>query len=317
MNLTNNLVQTEPYQEPRSVSSRFLTALFITLVFTGAEALAGWYANSLALLTDAAHNFTDIVALALSWYAVRLTTRQANSRKTFGYHRAGILVALVNSGLLTLIALFIFYEAYDRIINPHRVQEDVMVGMALVAFVVNAGTAWMIKRGSESDLNIRSAFIHLAGDAISTLGAFFAGIAIALTGLSIFDPIASILIGVLILWSGWHIAREALDILLEASPRDVDVNAMVRDFLRIRGVRGVHDLHVWSLSRNMRALSAHVLTEDLPISAGSVIQRDINELLLAKYGISHAALQLECAGCEPDELFCELGAETTNQSTGR
>jgi cobalt-zinc-cadmium efflux system protein len=312
MNLTK--AQTRSIQEQNSATRRFLSALVITLIFTGAEAFAGWYANSLALLTDAAHNFTDIVALGLSWYALRLTTRQANSRKTFGYHRAGILVALINAGLLAVIAVVIFYEAYDRIVNPHRVQEDVMIGMALVAFVVNAGTAWMIRRGSESDLNIQSAFVHLAGDALSTLGAFFAGIAIAITGMSIFDPMASLLIGALILWSGWRVAHEALDILLEASPRDVDMNAMVHDILRIQGVLGVHDLHVWSLSKNMRALSAHVLTEDVSISAGSIVQREINDLLATKYGIGHAALQLECAGCEPEMLYCELGAEGSKAS---
>ncbi len=299
-----------------SSSHRLVLAFGITLAFMLGEALAGWYANSLALLTDAAHNFTDLVALGLSWYALRLTTRPAHSRRTFGYHRAGILAALVNAGLLALIALVIFYESYRRLVSPPDVKEGILILGAAVAFLVNLGTAFIIRRGSESDLNIRSAFIHLAGDAASTLGAFFAGVAIALTGSTIFDPLASILIALLILISGWGIAREALDILLEATPHDVDISAMVRDMMQVRGVRGVHDLHVWSLSKTMRAFSAHVLTEDIQISIGAEIQRDINELLLNKYGIGHAALQLECAGCEPDLLYCDLGVVSGNWQPG-
>ena len=293
---------------------RLVLALAITLAFVIVEALAGFYANSLALLTDAAHNFTDVIALALSWYALRLTSQPAHSRKTFGYHRAGILVALVNSTTLALIALWIFYEAYQRLLLPPQVDENILIGVAAMAFFVNAGTAWLVKRGSEKDLNLRSAFVHLAGDAISTLGAVLAGIGIALTGLEFLDPLVSIFIGALILWNAWRIMRETVDILLESTPRDVDMGAMVRDVLRVEGVHGVHDLHVWSITQNLRALSAHVLTDDVPISAGAAIQREINDVLLNKYGIAHAALQLECAGCEPDLLYCDLAATSDGNS---
>ncbi len=285
---------------------RLAIALVITLAFVIGEALAGFFANSLALLTDAAHNLTDVVALALSWYAVRLTAQPAHARKTFGYHRAGILIALINSTTLVLIALWIFYEAYQRLLSPPQVEEGVLIGVAAIAFVINAGTAWLVKRGSETDLNVRSTFLHLAGDAISTLGAVLAGIGIALTGMEFLDPLVSIFIGALILWNAWKIMRETVDILLESTPRDIDMSTMVRDLLRVEGVRGVHDLHVWSITQYMRALSAHVLTDDIPISAGAVIQRRINEILLHQYGVAHAALQLECAGCEPDLLYCDL-----------
>lgn len=148
----------------KQTTSRLATALVITLVFVGIEAIAGLWANSLALLTDAAHNFTDVIALALSWYAVKLTTQPANSSKTFGYHRAGILIALINSTTLVLISLGIFYEAYQRLISPPEVEASILIGVGLVAVLVNIGTAWLVRRGSENDLNLKSAFVHLMGD---------------------------------------------------------------------------------------------------------------------------------------------------------
>ena len=150
-------------------TNRLSLALLLTLAFVVVEALAGFYANSLALLTDAVHNLTDVIALALSWYALRLTARPAHAGKTFGYHRSGILVALVNSTTLALISLWIFYEAYQRLLAPPAVDENILVAVAAVAFFINSGTAWMVHRGSEQDLNLRSSFIHLAGDALYQL----------------------------------------------------------------------------------------------------------------------------------------------------
>jgi cobalt-zinc-cadmium efflux system protein len=290
----------------QTTTRRMALALFITLGFVFIEATAGIIANSLALLTDAAHNLTDVIALALSWYAVRLTLRPANSGRTFGYHRAGILIALFNSTTLVLIALGIFYEAYQRLLDPPPVEGGLMTVVAALAFIVNLGTALLVRPGSDHDLNQRSAFIHLAGDAISTLGALVAGILIMLTGWTILDPLVSVLIGLLIVWNAWLIIRESVEILLEGTPRDIDVEAMVNDIRQIDGVRGVHDLHVWSITQNMRALSAHVLVDDESISVGAGIQRHINDMLQTQYNIAHATLQLECVGCEPDTLYCEL-----------
>ncbi len=292
----------------RAATRRMALALFITLGFVVVEAGAGIIANSLALLTDAVHNLTDVIALALSWYAVRLTLRPANSSKTYGYHRAGILIALFNSTTLVLIALGIFYEAYQRLLNPPEVAGGLMTVVAALAFIVNVGTALLVRPGSDRDLNQRSAFVHLAGDALSTLGALVAGILIMLTGWVILDPLVSVLIGVLIVWNAWLIIRESVEILLEGTPRDIDVQVMVNDIQQIDGVRGVHDLHVWSITQNMRALSAHVLVDDEPISVGAEIQRQINEVLQQRYNIAHATLQLECVGCEPDTLYCELNS---------
>lgn len=283
-----------------------LLALVLTLAFVLFEVVAGLYANSLALLTDAAHNVTDVVALGLSVYAIRVAARPANAGKTFGYHRVGIVVALINGLSLVVVSLFILYEAADRLLHPLVVQDTVLIGTALLAFVVNTGTALLILRGSERDLNQRSAFLHLAGDALATLGALAAGVGIALTGWSWLDPLASMLIALLILWSVVGIVREAVNILLEGTPVDLDPEVLARAIGKVRGVSSVHDLHVWSLARNLRALSAHLVTEDTSISAGAAVQREVNALLHAQYGIAHATLQLECEDCQPDALYCEL-----------
>ncbi len=284
-------------------------ALGITLAFVFVEIIAGVLANSLALLTDAAHNFTDVVALGLSWYAIRLTLRPPNAAKTFGYHRAGILIALLNSTTLILIALGIFYEAYQRFLAPPQVDAPILIGAATVAFLVNAGTAWLIHRGSEDDLNMRSAFVHLAGDAISTFGAILAGIGIALTGFQFLDPLVSVFIGLLILWNAWGIVRESVDILLESTPRDVDMQTMVQDILSVEGVRGIHDVHVWSLTQKLRMLSAHLLTDDAPLSASAQVQSAVSRMVCDKYDIEHTTLQLECVDCEPLQLYCTMSQD--------
>jgi cobalt-zinc-cadmium efflux system protein len=286
---------------------RMALSLIITLIFVFVEIGAGMFANSLALLTDAAHNFTDVLALALSWWALRLTSQPANQEKTYGYHRAGILAALVNSTTLVVIALGIFYEAYQRFINPPEVRANVLIGVGVLAVVINVITALLVRRGAEHDLNIRAAFLHLMGDVLSTVGAVIAGVIISFTGWNWLDPLVSVLIGVLILWSAWSIVRESVDILMEGTPTDIDMDAMIRDISAVKGVRGVHDLHVWSITRGMRTLSAHLVTDDLPISEGASIQTGVNEVLHHNYNINHATLQLECKDCTPSTLYCAFG----------
>ena len=290
----------------KQTTSRLGISLVLTLAFVFVEAVAGVIGNSLALLTDAAHNLTDVIALGLSWYAIRLTSQPADGHKTYGYHRAGILVALLNSTTLVLISLGIFYEAYRRFTNPPEVESGILIGVGLLAVVINLVTALLVRKGSENDLNIRAAFLHLMGDVLSTVGAVIAGVIIYFTDANWLDPLVSVLIGFLILYNAWGILRDAVDILLEATPRDVDANRLVHDVMEIKGVLGVHDLHVWSLTQSLRTMSAHILTDDLSISAGADIQRQINEIVYHRYNIAHATLQLECVDCLPDSLYCNL-----------
>jgi cobalt-zinc-cadmium efflux system protein len=296
----------------RSTVRRLALSLGITLVFVVVEILAGNFANSLALLTDAAHNLTDVLALALTWWALWITTKPAHSGKTYGYHRAGILVALVNSTTLALIALGVFYEAWKRFIAPPEVQADILIGVGAAAVVVNLVTALLVRRGSEHDLNLRSAFLHLMGDVLSTVGAVIAGIVIRFTGWNWLDALVSVLIGFLILWNAWGILRESLEILMESTPTDIDMDALRCDMLAVAGVRGVHDLHVWSISRSLRTLSAHLVTDDVPVSVGAKVQMAVGEMLVHHYDITHATLQLECMDCTPVGLYCDITGNNHN-----
>ncbi len=290
----------------KQTTSRLTLSLILTAAFVIVEIVAGIFGNSLALLTDAAHNFTDVIALGLSWYALNIALKPAHAGKTFGYHRVGILVALINSTTLILIAFGIFFEAYKRFITPPEVDATILIGVGAVAFIVNLVTALMVKEGSEHDLNMRSAFLHLMGDVMSTLGAVIAGIIIAFTHWNWLDPFVSVLIGGFILYNAWGILRQTIHILLESTPENINMDSMVGDLQKVDGVLGVHDLHVWSISENLRMLSAHVVIDNISVGEGVNIQHNINELLAHNYNIQHATLQLECEGCTSKDLFCQI-----------
>ena len=294
-----------PSNPTRSTIRRLAISLGITLAFVVVEILAGIFANSLALLTDAAHNFTDVLALALTGWALYVTTKPAHAGKTYGYHRAGILVALVNSTTLALIALGIFYEAYKRFVTAPLVQADILIGVGAMAVVVNLVTALLVRRGAEHDLNLKSAFLHLTGDVLSTVGAVAAGILIHFTGLNWLDPLVSVLIGILILWNAWGILRESLEILMESTPADIDMDVLRGDILAVEGVRGIHDLHVWSITSQLRYLSAHIVTEDVTVSVGAKVQAAVGRMLADRHEVRHATLQLECVECDKHGQFCD------------
>jgi len=297
---------TDPHAGSHQARKRLVISLIITLSFVLIEAAAGYFSNSLALLSDAGHNLTDAITLGLSWFAMKISLRPANSQKTFGYHRAGILIAVVNASTLIFIAVSILYEAYDRFTNPQVVNAPILIWVGLLALLVNAVTAGIIWRDSHNDLNIRSAFVHLMGDVFSTIGAVAAGILIFFTGWSWLDPLVSVFIAGLIIYNTWGVLREGVNILLESTPSDVNLDQMIIDLLSIKGVVGIHDLHVWSINKDLRTLSAHVETFDQPISEGDQIKKDVRTLLFDRYYIKHSTLQLECKDCEGIELFCDL-----------
>lgn len=287
-------------------TKRLALSLGFTAIFVIIEIAAGIWGNSLALLTDAAHNFTDVIALGLSWYALRLALKPAHAGKTFGYHRAGILTALVNSTTLVLIAFGIFYEAYQRFLHPPEVNTSILIGVGGIAFLINLGTALLIKKGSEHDLNLRSAFLHLMGDVVSTLGAVIAGVMILFTNWNWLDPLVSVLIGALILYNAWGIIKQTVHILLESAPENINVTKMAEEIRKVEGVQDIHDLHVWSINENLRMLTAHLVISDITVREGVLIQQRVNELLAHEYNIQHATLQLECEGCADNLLYCEI-----------
>jgi cobalt-zinc-cadmium efflux system protein len=281
-------------------------SLAATSLFVLVEIYAGLQAHSLALLSDAGHNFTDAGALLLAWVGYYLQAKPADEVKTYGYHRAGVLSAFVNA--LTLLALsgWIFYEAIQRFRNPEPVHESIMMVVAGLGLALNGAIMLGLRGASKHDINVRSAFVHMLGDALGSVAIILGAIAIRYTGWQQLDPALSVAIGLLIVWSAWDITRESLNILLEGLPRGIrlaDVAGAMRDQ---KGVLDVHDLHIWSLGSSTHALSCHVVIEDVPPSASDAILRRVNGMLADRYHISHTTIQFEHVGCAISENGCAI-----------
>jgi cobalt-zinc-cadmium efflux system protein len=301
------------------VTGRYIgISILITTLFVVGEALAGYFSNSLALLSDAGHNFADALALVISWYAVRAGRWPADARRTFGYHRIGILTALVNAVALVLISLFIFWEAAQRIRSPEPVQSGWMIGVALAAVFVNGLISFWLHGEAQHDLNIRSAYLHMAGDALSAVGVVIAGIIVIVTGQSIADPLVSFLIGALILWSSWGTLTEAVGVLMEAVPKGLDVPKMVESIHQVPGVLDVHDLHVWTVASGMAACSLHIQVSDRSALEGQRIQQAVAQMLEHDFRIAHSTIQVEVETCGVSAMHCSMrpvGPQSTHNET--
>jgi len=269
-----------------------VTAGYIVLLV-----IAGIRAHSLALLSEAGHNLTDFVALLLSLVAVYLQSRPPSATHTYGYHRAGVLAALVNAATLVIISFLIFYEGVKRILQPQPVHAGTMMWVAAAGVVMNGAIALMLVR-TNRDVNIRSALLHEIGDTISTAAVIGGGWAILATGQSWIDPALSFGIGALILWSSFGIMRETLNILLEGTPRGMKLDRLEAMIRQIDGVNDVHDLHVWSIGSETSALSCHISIADIPPSVSERILKDVKERLNHDFSISHTTIQFEHAVCE-------------------
>lgn len=257
----------------------------------------GYFSNSLALMADAGHNFADALALALSAFAIWMATKPADSKRTFGYHRVGILAALVNAVGLVAMAGAIFWAALQRLNDLEPVQSGPMIWVALLAIILNSNIAWWLSRAAKEDLNIRGAYLHMVGDAAASFGVVIAGIIIELTGAYIADPIVSIIFAALVLWSSWSILTETIHVLLEATPVGLD---LAKVELAIRGVTGVldtHDLHVWTVSSGLIGGSCHIVVAEQSASNSQQIHRNVAHMLEHDFKIGHNTIQVEVEGC--------------------
>lgn len=290
-----------PHTHPHPHAPLSARALRYSLVATFAYVLitlvAGMRAHSLALLSEAGHNVTDLLALLLSWVAVFIQTRPPSATKTFGYHRAGVLAAFVNALTLVVIAFYIFYEALMRMRNPVAVHPQIMIWVAVIGVVMNGVIAWVLFRAAH-DVNIRSAFIHQLGDTLSTAAVIIGGWVILWTGKTWVDPALSLGIGCLILWSSSGIIRETLNILLEGAPQGLSSERIAASLTAVAGVRDVHDVHVWSIGSDTHALSCHVQIDDITLSESEIILRQVKDILTAEYHIMHTTIQFENGNCE-------------------
>jgi cobalt-zinc-cadmium efflux system protein len=272
-------------------------SLVATLVYVLVTFVAGLRAHSLALISEAGHNVSDALALLLSFVAVYFQARPATDRKTFGYHRAGVLAAFLNALTLMVIAVVIAVEAVHRLDHPVAVQPRVMMLVAAAGVVMNGVIAALLWTASK-DINIRSTFVHMLGDTLSTAAVILGGAGILLSGMNWIDPVLSLLIAALILWSSISIVRETLNILLEGTPSGVSLPQIRMSLAAIEGVEEIHDLHVWSLGSNTRALASHVTIADIPPSESNRILAEIRSMLLARFQIHHTTIQFEHAACE-------------------
>jgi cobalt-zinc-cadmium efflux system protein len=286
-------------------------AFFLSMIILLASVIGGILSHSLALLSDAGHTLTDLFALGLAWFAAGQAERPSDERKTYGYHRVGILVALLNAVLLILIAIVITGEAIQRFQHPTPIEPIIMFIAASVSIGVNLFIGFGLRK-EKHDLNVRAATLHVFGDVGASIGVILAGIIILFTGWLFIDPLLSVAIALYIAFGAWGIVRETTDILLEAVPRDISLTRLVEDIKLVSGVNEVHDLHVWRIASGMSTLSCHVSICDLTPEENARILREISTMLQTRYHIGHATIQCECkdhvqACCQDESLYCRLG----------
>jgi cobalt-zinc-cadmium efflux system protein len=299
----------EHHHEHRGPERKLRLAILLTGgIFVG-EVIGGLLSNSLALLSDAGHVLTDVVAITLSWWAVKQVDKSATSRMTYGYHRVGIIVALVNALSLGAIAIGIFYAAIRRFQNPEPVESSLMMGVAAIGLVANLVVVAWLRAESRQNLNVKSAFWHAWGDSLSSIGVIGGGLVITFTGLLWIDPAVSVLIGLVVGAGAWRIIKAGTTIILEASPEHLDAQEIARAIAEVPRVKGVHDLHVWSIAPGYHLLSGHLVVEDVPVSVAEQISAEVRKMLEGRFNIAHSTVQMECvACCDPEALFCNLGS---------
>ena len=274
------------------MTSVVIVALVATLALVATEFVAGTLSHSLALVSDGWHNLTDVPSLILSWIALYFERRPPDHQKTFGYQRAGVLVAFVNALLLVGVALYLCYDGYQRIVHPEPVASGAMLVVGVIALVVNGGISWGLL-GERSDLNLRAVFIHNLGDALSNVAIIAGAWTIRVTGHTIIDPILGFLIAALILWSAVGIISDSVNILMESLPKGMSLEHVAAAMLRVEGVKEVHDVHIWCLGSNSQALSCHVHILDMPTSESEQIAHQVSEVLAHEFGINHTTIQFE------------------------
>jgi len=279
-------------------------AMALTLSFVVAEGIAGWIGHSLALVSDAGHNLADAAALGLSWYALSIAQKPSHHGMTFGYHRVGVVAALLNAVSLALISLWIVWEAVARLRSPEPANSGLMIGVALVAIVINVVISLRLYAASKHDINVRSAYIHMVGDAVSAFGVVLAGIVVAVTNNTLADPLVSLVIAAFIFRSSYGVLRESATVLLEGTPPGTDMPGVIDAIKGVHGVLDVHDLHVWMVGPGVVACSCHIVVAEQSIREGQQVMRAVVQDIERRFHITHTTVQVEVEGCEPDDLYC-------------
>lgn len=292
-------------ENDQKLRGRLKGAAAITALIFFVELVGGYLTNSLALLSDSAHVLMDVLALSISWFAHYISTMPPSAKRTYGMHRFEVFASLINGLSLLIIALFIFYKALGRILSPQEVESIGMLIVAVIGLGVNLFVALYLRGFASGDLNVKSAYFHVLGDAAASVGVIIAAIIIYYTSWYLADPLISMLIAAIVLGGAVSIVRESTHILLEGVPSEIDLNEVADDIKAIDCIKGVHSLHIWSLCYNIYALSAHIEVDLNPKLCGGNedIFSNVNELLAEKHHIFYTTLQAECTGCGPKELL--------------
>jgi len=276
--------------EHSSMGMSFKIGISINLVFIAFEVFYGIISNSTALLADAGHNFSDVLALAFSWVAIWLSERKPTEKFTYGYRRSTILIAILNTFILLIAIGFVMWEAIDQFGKPREIISSNVITLASIGIIVNGFTAWLFSKGKKHDLNIKSTFMHFVADALVSLGVVIAGVIILFTNLQWIDSLVTIIIVGFIIYSTYHLLIDSINLALDAVPENIDIN-QIRNYLEnLDAVTGIHDLHVWALSTSQSALTVH-LTTNSPTDNGFIIE--IQHHLHENYNIEHATIQIE------------------------
>ena len=286
--------------------SRLSLALALNAAIIVAEFIGGWILNSIGLMSDAGHNLVDQGALFLALYAHLLTARPATETRTFGYHRAGIIAAFLNSFVLLITALGITLVGLKRLLQPIPVDGGWIMAIAALSFVANLSIALLLQHGAKDDLNIRSAFWHMLGDAWASLGVVISGGVILFTGWTILDPLISLLVVVAIAKGAWPLFKESLDVLLESTPPKISASHVAATIEAIPGVKNVHDLHIWAVEPRLVMMTCHILVDGDDSALTNDLLHAIRAQISADFGIKHMTIQMETTCCHPDEIHCDL-----------
>lgn len=286
----------------KETKKSILYGIVLNSIFTVIELVGGILSNSLALLSDTIHDFSDSVALGISYYANQKAQSSPTKTMTFGYRRTTILAALINSTILMALTFFLFYRAYLRILNPEPVNGKMVFVIAIFGIITNGIIAFKMLRGKDKDLNIKSVFWHITEDFLGWIGVLIAGAIIYFTGAYIIDPIISILIGLIVIYSAWGIVKESANIILEGVPEGLNVQEIETEIKKIQNVNDAHDIHVWSLGTNYNALSAHVVISNMTVDQSHEILNKINTMLKEKFSIEHTTIEFECSHCDSDRV---------------
>lgn len=285
-----------------SVGGRLLITMLLNFIITIVEVIGGILSGSLSLISDALHNFSDGISVIISYIAIKLKEKDKSYKHTFGFRRAEILAAVINSSVLVIISVYLFYEAFQRFTNPEPIKGMMMTGVAAIGLTANIIGTLLLKRDAELSINIRSSYLHLLSDTVSSVAVIIGGVAILLWNIYWIDPVLTILIGLYILKESFHILTEAIHVLMEGTPPGISIKEVQKEVEKIEEIKNIHHIHVWTVGENDIHLEAHISVPDMMISKSNILREEIEKLLNDKFEINHITLQFECNKYKDDDL---------------